>query len=291
MVKLITSPRSQREAEPSIYNKHFDVYHDLHSHEIRLARLPPGKWSDGIQCQVKHAYLANQPVYKAVSCAWGSPRATLPILVNGFEHQVTVNLESALRRLRKVDACMDICVDSLSINQSDISEKTERVRLMHDIYSGAKEVIVCLGELSPHYFTASGSPMSASTTIFQSSDEDHAKLALFQSCCPGKRRNGKRIRIDLAVETFCILRTLAEEPASNKLSGFDVNSESFIEHRYQKKLFEGLRQMMRCWRWKRTWVIQEMVVPKKVTMVYGAAVAPWEMFVEAANWESRNQSS
>ncbi|CAG8957510.1 hypothetical protein HYFRA_00010376 [Hymenoscyphus fraxineus] len=57
----------------------------------------------------------------------GSPRATLPILVNGFEHQVTVNLQSALKRLRKVDAYMEIWVDALSINQSDISERTEQV--------------------------------------------------------------------------------------------------------------------------------------------------------------------
>ena len=34
-----------------------------------------------------------------------------------------------------------------------------------------------------------------------------------------------------------------------------------------------------------------MVVPKKVTVVYGPATAPWDMFVDAARWDLRNRAS
>jgi hypothetical protein len=35
--------------------------------------------------------------------------------------------------------------------------------------------------------------------------------------------------------------------------------------------------------WTRAWVLQEMILPKYATVVYGALSAPWQMFVDASN--------
>ena len=53
---------------------------------------------------------------------------------------VTCNLESALRHLRKQDVDIHIWADALCINQSDVSEKALQVRLMSQIYGNEKHV-------------------------------------------------------------------------------------------------------------------------------------------------------
>lgn len=157
--------------------------------------------------------------------------------MEGFQHQVTVNLESALRQLRKVDEHVNIWVDALSINQSNVSERTEQVNLMHDIFSSTEEVIVYLGELPNPQSMSSKTPVPTSTTSFQYNNDDEEKPALFRSrCSPKQPLTTKRtkLRADLAVEIFCFLRTLTENPGSSSLPGFDVNSGEYVDRKYQR---------------------------------------------------------
>ncbi|CZR57632.1 uncharacterized protein PAC_07521 [Phialocephala subalpina] len=180
----------------SIYNPQSDVYHDLHPREIRLLKLLKGRWSDKICCQLHHVSLANRPSYKALSYAWGSPRATRPIVVNGYQHAVTVNLESALRRLRRIDGDLTLWVDALCINQSNNPERTKQVNLMHDIFSSTEEVIVYLGEVPQHGSMSSNGPISESTTTFHCNENDGENLEVFRNRCrakkPSKGANGSR---------------------------------------------------------------------------------------------------
>ncbi|KAF8866325.1 HET-domain-containing protein, partial [Acephala macrosclerotiorum] len=273
---------------------HSDVYHDLHPREIRLVKLLKSRWSDKIQCQLHHVSLANRPSYKALSYAWGSPRATRPILVNGYQHAVTVNLESALRRLRRIDEDLILWIDALCINQSNNSERTEQVNLMHDIFAFTKEVIVYLGEVPQHGLMRPNGPISESTTTFQCDETDGEILEIFRNRCTAKRPSKiskGTSKFDFAFDIFCLLRLLSKVSDSRQFPAFDLNSREFVDTKYQRNLFEGLRQLMLSRWWNRIWVIQEVVVPKKIVMVYGSASAPWEMFVDAALWESRNRST
>jgi hypothetical protein len=165
---------------------------------------------------------------------------------------------------------------------------------MHDIFAFAEEVIVYLGEVLRHESMAMNESVSSSATTFHYDDSDGDKLEIFRSRCtaktPSRALKGKT-RMDYALEIFCFLRLLAGEPDLNHLPSFDSNSRLFIDTKYQRNLFEGLRQLLLCRWWNRIWVIQEVVVPKKVTIVYGSTIAPWDMFVNAARWDSRNRSS
>ncbi|CAG8977013.1 hypothetical protein HYALB_00008871 [Hymenoscyphus albidus] len=286
----MSSMKQIRTTPPDIHNSRSDLYFGLHPREIRLVTLRSGQWSDDIQCQLKHAYLANKSIYKALSYAWGSPRATRPILVSGIRYSVTVNLEAALRRLRQVNEDVILWVDAICINQSDNEEKTQQVRLMHDIYSNTDEVIVYLGEVLNHKSMISHDLVSASRHVFNYDDTDNEKLEIFRAHCSVKKLSRKE-RIDYAFDVFRFLCVLADESKTNHLASFDVHSREFKDSVYHENLFEELRKIMNCRWWKRIWVIQEVVVPNKITVVYGSSVAPWEMLVNAARWLSRNRIS
>lgn len=82
----------------------------------------------------------------ALSYAWGGPRDTLPLEVNGNVFQITPNLDSALRQLSRMTDRLVIWADSICINQADLSERANQVKMMGEIYQNAEHVLVWLGE-------------------------------------------------------------------------------------------------------------------------------------------------
>ncbi|KAK8017278.1 hypothetical protein PG991_008354 [Apiospora marii] len=81
---------------------------------IRLVILEPGDWGSPISCRLDCRSLADKSInYVALSYAWGAPKITRPVLVDGIELEVTVNLESALRHLRRQSEPLAIWVDAI----------------------------------------------------------------------------------------------------------------------------------------------------------------------------------
>ena len=72
----------------------------LRHNQIRVVKLPPGRWTDPIICELTYVDI-EVACYKALSYVWGSPRVTRPIRLNDQIYPVTVNLQSALRHLRE----------------------------------------------------------------------------------------------------------------------------------------------------------------------------------------------
>ena len=282
---------------PSSHIQQSEIYFELHHREIRLVTLLRGQWDTEIHCRLFHAQLSNKPVYKALSYAWGSPRITRHILVNGTKHQVTVNLESALRRLRRPEKDLTLWVDALCIHQSNDAERTQQVNLMQDIFASTEEVLVYLGEVPTHDSTGStrstGVAGSVPSTVFSFDSGDEAKLEVFRNNCTTKRssiRYKGKANVDFAFDVFCLIRLLAMGQPLETIPPFDADSQKCISKRYKRDLFEGLRHLMLCRWWNRIWVIQEVVVPLHVSVVYGSSVAPWMMFVSAALSYPRFQS-
>lgn len=90
----------------------------------------------------------EDPDYQALSYFWGDPNALRPISLQGRIVQISRNLESTLRHLRYEDRERTLWIDALSINQSDVIEKTQQVRQMHLIYARTHHLIVWIGERS-----------------------------------------------------------------------------------------------------------------------------------------------
>jgi hypothetical protein len=112
---------------------------------IRLLHVFPGSSEAPIRCKLTRITLNTMTPYEALSYTWGYPTKTTEIMVNHTTVQVTLNLEAALRYLRRRDITRTRSVDAICINQSDIDERGSQFREMAHIYRSATPVVVCLG--------------------------------------------------------------------------------------------------------------------------------------------------
>ncbi|KAL7625002.1 hypothetical protein AAE478_004216 [Parahypoxylon ruwenzoriense] len=115
---------------------------------IRLLELQPGRGKATIQCKLKQFSLASQSLaYEPLSYCWGDPRWMLPIHLDGYPMEVTRNLHAALLHLRREDSIRLLWVDAVCINQNDVSEKSEQIQMMRQIYQQGVRTLVWLGKL------------------------------------------------------------------------------------------------------------------------------------------------
>jgi hypothetical protein len=118
----------------------------LGSRTIRLVALHPGDDGNPIRCNLFVANLDQNPIYHGLSYAWGDPSSTVPIICSDASIDVTINLSSALRRLRHRSESVTVWADALCINQADVAERNDQVRMMGDIYRTAVHTIIYLWE-------------------------------------------------------------------------------------------------------------------------------------------------
>jgi hypothetical protein len=121
------------------------------SGNIRLLRLMPNEDETApIQCQLCTYPLQRSDkgthLYEALSYVWGSSDKPRSVFIDECDLPITVNLHTALSRLRDRSFERIIWVDSVCINQVDEQEKAHQIQSMADIYSQANRVIVYLGK-------------------------------------------------------------------------------------------------------------------------------------------------
>jgi hypothetical protein len=160
--------RSEPVARPSTTPRWIGAtpYQELQKDQIRLLRVESdiGHIDVPINCTLSTHDLATAPVFTALSYTWGLPHQDIANLrknpscsthfinCNGNTGQVGENLHDFL------DYCVHhpsetfkgyLWIDALSINQDDIKERSEQVRLMSSIYQTAVGVFVWLGPEDP----------------------------------------------------------------------------------------------------------------------------------------------
>lgn len=104
-----------------------------------MITLQPGRHNDTIICQIKEISLdesANQ--YDALSYVWGPPGLkTTTIQVDDGTLEIGPGLHCALKYLRLTGQPRVLWVDTICINQANISERNIQVPLMREIYQNA----------------------------------------------------------------------------------------------------------------------------------------------------------
>lgn len=122
-------------------------YKELQTNEIRLIELLPNRSDVQVECRLSTVSLDDLPSYEALSYVWGDASITRTITCDERAVQVTLSLATALQRLRNPEGGSSrlIWADALSINQSNLAEKSIQVPLMTRIYSGATGVVVWMG--------------------------------------------------------------------------------------------------------------------------------------------------
>ena len=256
--------------------------------------IHPGQFSSPIHCTLRHASVSNNPPYKALSYVWGAANATRRcITVDGHPHLVTVNLEFALRRIRQPDVVTTFWIDALSINQDDNEERSIQVGMMRDIYAKATEVVIYLGEAPHHEFAGLPSKNRHPTalSVFYGDHRDKEQIAKFQRHClpiDKEKKSGTKKKLNYAHEVCCLISLLAQISDLENVPPFNAESRPSLDSFYQRNVFEALRYMVRSTWWNRIWVVQEVVVPRNVILIYDTTTAHWEMFVKAAQSYTKN---
>ena len=123
----------------SVYNKR------LLPGEIRLLTLYPSILPSRTRCSLASVPLDdNTPAYEALSYCWGSLTNDEIITLNQEAFPITKCLGGALLALRLRNKARILWVDALCINQHDVTERSQQVQVMGDIYKAAERVVVWL---------------------------------------------------------------------------------------------------------------------------------------------------
>jgi hypothetical protein len=201
-----------------------------------------------VECSLWQAPL-EEAHYTAISYAWGDPAVTEPILVAGETCHVTTNLAACLKRLAICQAAEDsagdggvnLWVDAICINQTDVAERNAQVLRMKEIFPHADGLIVWLGEEGPD----TGRAVERIKDVTQVLDGLN------------NREDGNGVR--LALEKLPIhmySRTTDAQEMTVRRAVMDIYT--------------------RPW-WKRTWILQEIGLSKNIVVYCGYYEMTFEM--------------
>ncbi|KAK4629368.1 Heterokaryon incompatibility protein 6, OR allele [Fulvia fulva] len=118
---------------------------------FRLLRLKPGRFEDVLRCDLTRRPIYAAGRYVAVSYSWTNQPASETLLVGIRSDQlaITAHLAAALRRLRNTHSPVSVWIDAICIDQSSLEDRACQVEVMHEIFGGAADVRVWLGEDDP----------------------------------------------------------------------------------------------------------------------------------------------
>jgi hypothetical protein len=270
---------------------------------IRILELLPGLPGQKVFCQMFTVLLSKNTKYevspktssiprtrqnltfsKALSYAWGDPRETFEIVVNGHALEVRKNLYLALHRLRKQDCSRPLWVDAVCINQKDLHEKSEQVAIMRDIYEAASEVLVWLGE--PQVDSDNDLEGSHNQTV------NHSRPVI---------QWGSETDIDVMRAFFMDHTSFDDWPVVGALSALalfsrnsHLNSLPFFKDPryvnfdlgvYPSELWQessyALLNLLKSSYWSRVWIVQEVVLARQAHVHYGRHIIPLSVFFDA----------
>lgn len=114
-----------------------------------IASMKTIRRSEGVEFQSKMEFQTLETPLESLadeclSYTWGSADVLYDVLVDETVVAVTQSLNGALTRLRNAEECRTLWVDQLCIDQGNLDERSEQVKIMHRIYQGAWRTVVYL---------------------------------------------------------------------------------------------------------------------------------------------------
>jgi hypothetical protein len=118
---------------------------DTSTDGIRLLTLVSANDSKApVKCSLQHVTFAQKPKYEALSYTWGDETTRKKISIDGKEFEVGQNLYHALKHIRHINRDRVLWIDAICINQANVPEKNQQIRMMPFIYSRAIQVLIWL---------------------------------------------------------------------------------------------------------------------------------------------------
>jgi hypothetical protein len=120
---------------------------DAQKKQFRLLEIEPSQDLNlPAKCAIRTVQVGDAPPYRALSYVWGDRSHLCEITINNIQRQVTQNLATALRYIRDYTRSVVLWADAICINQDDIEERSQQIKIMRDIYCNAEKVVVWAGE-------------------------------------------------------------------------------------------------------------------------------------------------
>ncbi|KAF4443717.1 Heterokaryon incompatibility 6 OR allele [Fusarium acutatum] len=224
--------------------------------EIRLLILEPGAREDVLECKLANAELSWRTRFEALSYAWGDDTTKHELKCSGYVIGVMANLHDALLDLRLPTQRRVLWIDALCINQADNDEKSKQIRLMHEIYSQAYEVLIYLGKSDASVHGAIESIRWLDWKLMPL----YARKFLLSS--------------NIGMASFFVERWTNMKP---------INREDFS--------WDPIINLLRRPWFQRTWVIQEAVIPKHAKIICGDQSIAWAKVLRIVDAIRHYQSS
>lgn len=193
--------------------------------------------------------------YKALSYVWGDTSAMQTIKLGDEDFLVTRNLMAALKAVRRTKEAVKFWVDAICINQADLEEKKTQLPLMGRIYQQAKSV---WAQVLPSFdkFDSLKELIIAIVTAGMALEKDlKAQAREFDEEQTTKEVNGRIERIVPESSKSLMFATHA-------LEDYGLPSET-------SPLWQSWRELFASPYFRRVWVQQEVVLPKKLKWFLG----------------------
>jgi hypothetical protein len=251
---------------------------------IRLLTIHPAEnITDSIKCSIETVDLVSEKdKYDAISYSWGMDDGSgdaFLLTLDDKPFYITQNLWDGLRRIRRCKEPVRIWIDAVCINQNDDAEKSVQVLMMADIYAGAENVHVWLGE---------GEDASEDKLFLKVLKLMEERAVTFRPWKDLKGRHYHCFVLPLLGKgasrcSGCVTahddNTLCEvhvDWLTNKDAHVDWMSKWFVSdpaegHNATKMTNLGIKFFSRRY-WKRRWILQELAFAKKQLLYWGGCV-------------------
>ena len=209
---------------------------------FELAQFPgngyfPSVNKDVIGYSIEHVDIESAPSYEAVSYVWGSSNKSHHItLLDGRILPVTASVAFALPHLAKVCQTGYLWIDQITIDQSNVSERNDQVKVMGQIYRRTTRCLVWMDD---------GQTLDI---------ESDLELAWDTDAGPEVRRFLQFFRDEEAEQSPRIAQSASPTDASFALRK--------MSSREQSRVREHLLWFLEHPWFRRTWVFQEFLLPK-----------------------------
>ena len=225
---------------------------------------PALSYEDEIECTLQAVDISDAK-YESLSYAWGDSAVKSSIRLNVQPFDVTVSLARALRSLRRqgddVSDSRILWIDAICIDQGNLLERSQQVQRMSSIYKTADQVIIWLGN------------------YHEPEDETCWELSYqFDITAWGFDRVNPATCEDIR-SAFQLAENLHAE-YDNKTYTFKPNGR--VEQTIDPRCWAYLSLICRRSYFKRLWVVQEVFMAQRATVVCGRAELPWESLKGAA---------
>ncbi|KFY53483.1 hypothetical protein V496_07543 [Pseudogymnoascus sp. VKM F-4515 (FW-2607)] len=243
-------------------------------HEIRLLHLHPSpSLSSPLHGHLTHHPLAFPPPYETLSYVWGPPKFTSTITLDSYPLAVTPHLELALRHLRVAKGERVIWVDAVCINQGDAVERGEQVTLMKRIYESGRGNLVWLHPMAPT------PPSNASTPTGDGADQrgewDENTSLQWMSKTLATMEEGASLFRKIYTRDIASLEPQRRKEGDFNFHPSDPGADAWLLDNEQVKSLRRLFLFSPLW--SRIWVMQELAVAARITLVIGAQTLDWGM--------------